>query len=77
MNRKLKVIHLQLKETHEHYYFGSLQALCKHFDKDAIGVVYSYLRAVKLHDKKYYENNKCIIRPGYLITATTEPQQQE
>ena len=78
MDRKLKIIHLYVKETHEHHYFGSIQALCKTFDKDSIGVVYSYLRAVKLHEKKYFENNKCIIRQGHLITAkNAEPEPQQ
>lgn len=69
MDKQLKVIHLYVKETHEHHYFGSIKALCDTFDKTIIGVVYSSLRAVKLHEKSLYENNKCIIRQGKLVTT--------
>lgn len=69
MDKQLKVIHLHVKETNKHYYFGSIKALCDAFDKSIIGVVYSSLRAVKLHEKGIYENNKCVIRQGKLITV--------
>lgn len=69
MDKQLKVIHLYVKETHKHYYFGSLQALCDMFDKETIGIVYTSLKKVKLKEKKVYENNKCIIRQGKLVTS--------
>lgn len=58
------IIHLQLKETDEHFYFGSLSALTEMFGKDTIGITYSSLRSfVSLHDYPF-ENRKCIIRKG-------------
>jgi hypothetical protein len=79
MDKQLKVIHLYVKETHEHWYFGSLQALCDMFDKQTIGIVYTSLKKVKLKEKGIYENNKCIIRQGKLITAkkAKETEQQD
>ena len=71
MDKEQKIIHLHVKETNEHYYFGSIKALCEKFDKDTIGIVYSSLRAVKLHERGLYENNKCIIRQGTLIRTAT------
>lgn len=60
------IIHLQLKETDEHYYFGSLAALSDMFGKDKIGITYASLRSyVSLHDYPF-ENKKCIIRKGEL-----------
>jgi hypothetical protein len=84
MDKQLKVIHLHVKETNKHYYFGSLQALCDMFDKQTIGIVYTSLKKVKLKEKGIYENNKCIIRQGKLITAkkaketeSNTPEQQD
>ncbi len=69
MDKQLKVIHLYIKETNKHYYFGSLQAMCDVFDKEVIGIVYTSLKRVKLKEKGLYENNKCVIRQGKLVTA--------
>lgn len=69
MNKLFKVIHLELKADHSHHYFGSLKALCANYGKEDLGVVYSYLRTVDLGRKKFYENNKCVIRQGELITS--------
>lgn len=69
MLKHFKVIHLELKEDHTHHYFGSLKALCDNYGKDKIGIGYPYIRAVGLSDSKFYENNKCIIRQGILITT--------
>ncbi len=70
MHRPFKVIHLELKADHSHHYFGSIKALCDNFDKDQIGIVYTSLRCVNLGERKYYENSKCIIRQGILVTTT-------
>lgn len=71
MDKEQKIIHLHVKETNEHHYFGSIKALCENFNKDTIGIVYSSLRAVKLHEKGFYENNKCAIRQGFIIRVAT------
>jgi uncharacterized transporter YbjL len=68
MDKQRKIIHLHVKKTNEHHYFGSIKALCQNFDKQEIGIVYSSLKTVKLKEKGIYENNKCVIRQGKLIT---------
>lgn len=74
MDKERKVIHLHLKRDNSHHYFGSLKALCDTFGKDDIGIVYSSLRAVNLSEKKIYENNKCVVRQGELITTPRKPK---
>ena len=69
MDNERKVIHLHLKRDNSHHYFGSIKALCDTYGKEDIGIVYSSLRAVNLGEKKMYENNKCVIRQGVLITT--------
>ncbi len=69
MDNERKVIHLYLKKDNSHHYFGSIKALCDTYGKDEIGIVYSSLRGVSLGEKKMYENNKCVIRQGVLITT--------
>ena len=36
------IVHLE--KDGQHYYYGNLKALTDHWDKDAIGVSYTYLR---------------------------------
>ncbi len=69
MDKQRKIIHLHLKKTNEHHYFGSVKALCQNFGKQEIGIVYSSLKTVKLKEKGLYENNKCVIRQGVLIAV--------
>lgn len=69
MDNMRKIIHLYLKKDNTHHYFGSIKALCDTYGKDELGIVYSSLRAVNLAEKKMYENNKCVIRQGELITT--------
>lgn len=68
MAQERQIIHLQLGE--EHYYFGSLAAMCEHFGKDKIGITYGSLRNYGLSPEKPYRNDKCgvVIREGVLIS---------
>ena len=77
MNKKLKIIHLELFKDNSHHYFGSLKALCDYFGKEDIGIVYSSLRAVNLSENKEYRNQKCVIRQGVLITAPRKTKTSE
>ena len=64
------IVHLQLLDTDEHYYFGSLKALTDRFSKDAIGITYGSLRSyISLHGYPY-ANRKCIIRKGEFLQAS-------
>lgn len=62
-----KVVHLEING--EHYYFGSISALCHTFSKEVIGVSYGYLRHVHLAPDNPFQNKKCIIRVGPLVTS--------
>lgn len=62
-----KVYHLEIKETGEHEYFGSLTAM---FHNKNLGVTRYYF--YKHKDKTYYENSICIIRKGLLETTKTK-----
>ena len=65
------IIHLQLLETDEHYYFGSLKTLTDMFDKDTIGITYGSLRSyISLNDYPF-KNKKCIIRKGLFHQTET------
>lgn len=77
MDKERKVIHLHLKVDNTDHYFGSIKALCDNYGKDAIGIVYSSLRAVNLGKTKMYENNKCVIKQGVLITTLSRVKSKE
>ena len=67
MAQERQVVHLQLED--EHYYFGSVAAMCEHFGKDKIGITYGSLRNYGLAPGKPYRNDKygVVIRVGVLI----------
>ena len=48
---------------------GNLKALCDHWDKDALGVGYAYLRNYGISEDKPFRNAKCVIRKGLLLTS--------
>ena len=62
------VVHLEIDG--QHHYYGNLKALCDHWDKDTLGVGYSYLRNYGISEGKPFRNTKCIIRRGWIITST-------
>ena len=52
-----------------HYYYGNLKALTDHWNKEAIGVSYAYLRNYCISDEKAFRNDKCTIRRGVIVTS--------
>ena len=60
------VIHLYLKESDTHQYFGSMANIFEHFTKEQIGISFGSLRNYGLSPAKPYENKKIIIRKGVL-----------
>ena len=60
-----QVIHLNITETNEHHYFGSLQALYEHFTRDQLGVAIQTLYNQFKGD--YYDNGLVVIRKGRLV----------
>lgn len=79
MAANIKVVHLEL--DNKHYYFGSKRALCDIFGKEEIGITYDSLRNIKMSADKPYQNKKCIIREGVLMTttkkSTSQPESEE
>ena len=68
MNKQERtVIHLELRG--QHYYFGSIKALCDNFGKEQIGITYKSLANYGIAPEKPFANKHCIIRKGILITA--------
>ena len=62
------MVHLELDGNH--YYYGNLKALCEHWDREQIGVSYSYLKNLNISEGKPFNNGKCIIRRGVIVTSS-------
>ncbi|MCQ2139930.1 MAG: hypothetical protein MJZ09_06110 [Bacteroidales bacterium] len=62
------VVHLEI-DGKKHYYYGNLKALCDHWQKDALGVGYDYLQNYGISEEKPFQNAKCVIRRGILVTS--------
>lgn len=61
------IVHLQ--KDGRHYYYGNLKALTDHWSKEDLGVSYKYLKNLNIDEDKPYQNDKCIIRRGIIITS--------
>lgn len=63
------VIHVEVKGTQDHYYFGSAAAM---FDeprvKDLLGITYQTFRKKAFSESHPYENQFVIVRKGKLQT---------
>ena len=66
------VVHLEMNG--QHYYFGNLKALTDTFGKDVLGVNYNCLKNYNV-SKQPFQNDKCIIRKGILVTSKREKKQ--
>lgn len=60
------VIHLEIDG--QHHYFGSLSSIYDVFSPQQLGISYGSLRNYGLSEEKPYQNARCIIRKGILIT---------
>lgn len=60
------VVHVEI--TGQHYYFGSLTAIYTVFTSEQLGVALGTLRNFRVASDKSYQNSKCTIRKGILIT---------
>lgn len=61
---------VHLEKDGRHYYYGNLKALTDHWNKDEIGVSYTYLKNLNINADKPFKNDKCIIRRGVIITSS-------
>lgn len=71
MDHKPKQIRaiVHLEKAGKHYYYGNLKALTDNWTKEDIGISYSYLKNLNITDDKPYQNDKCIIRRGFIVTS--------
>ena len=71
MSRKTKqkrvIVHLEING--EHHYFGNLKALTDEWGKDTIGVSYNYLKSLHITSDRPFQNNKCTIRKGIVLSS--------
>ena len=63
------VVHLEIDGQHD--YCGNLKALCDHWDNDALGVGYAYLRNYGISEENHFRNTKCIYIAKNSIAAPT------
>ncbi|WP_310507868.1 hypothetical protein [Bacteroides thetaiotaomicron] len=64
------VIHLYIKENDTHHYFGSIANVFEYFSPDILGISYGSLRNYGLSNEKTFQNSKCIIRKGTLLSKS-------
>lgn len=62
------VIHVHFKQLDTHHYFGSIANVYEFYSVDDIGITYGSLRNYGLSTEKPYENAKCVIRKGMLLS---------
>lgn len=63
-----KVLHLEIKATGEHKYYGSLVALCE--DNEAVIPKERYHTLKRLSFDEPYITDSYVIRKGYVLTPS-------
>lgn len=66
MEKERTVIHLQIDD--QHHYYGSIANMYEFFTSEELGITYSSLRNYGLSADHPYQNKKCIIRKGVLLS---------
>ena len=64
------VIHLYIKENDTHHYYGSIANVFEYFSPNILGISYGSLRNYGLSNEKTFQNSKCIIRKGTLLSKS-------
>ena len=63
------IIHVEVKDTHEHFYFGSAAAMFEDSRvKNLLGIAYQTFRNKRISENNPYENEYVIVRKGSLNT---------
>ncbi len=63
------IIHVEVKDTHEHLYFGSAAAMFEDARmRDLLKIKYQTFRTKRVSDQKPFENEYVIVRKGNLNT---------
>ena len=63
------IIHVEVKDTHEHFYFGSAAAMFEDSRvKNLLGIAYQTFLKRRISENNPYENEYVIVRKGSLNT---------
>lgn len=63
------IIHVEVKDTHEHFYFGSAAAMYEDSRvKHLLGIAYQTFRTKRISAGHPYENKYVVVRKGCLNT---------
>lgn len=69
LTHKRTIIHVEVKSTREHRYYGSMAAMFDdHAVSDMLGIKYQTFRTKGLSESKSFENEFLIVRKGQLET---------
>lgn len=71
------IIHVEVKDTHEHFYFGSAAAMFEDSRvKYLLKIKYQTFRTKRIGPGKPYENEYVIVRKGSLSTIDHKVQEE-
>lgn len=69
LKRDRTIIHVEVKDTHEHFYFGSAAAMYEDSRvRNLLGIAYQTFRTKRVSAGHPYENEYVIVRKGDLNT---------
>ena len=68
MEKERTVIHLQISD--QHYYYGSIASMYVYHTSEELGISYASLRNYVLSTEHPYQNKKCTIRKGVLLSKS-------
>ena len=68
MEKERTVIHLEING--EHHYYGTVANMYEFYTSEELGITYASLRNYGLTSEHPYQNKKCIIRKGVLLSKS-------
>jgi hypothetical protein len=68
MENERTVIHLEING--EHHYYGSIARMYEDYSGNELGITYASLRNYKLSSEHPYQNKKCTVRKGELLSKS-------
>ena len=68
MEKERTVIHLEINS--QHHYYGSIANMYEFYTSEELGITYASLRNYGLSYEHPYQNKKCIIRKGVLLSKS-------
>lgn len=73
LKQERSVVHVEIKDTHEHFYFGSVAAMYQDSRvKKLIGLAYQTFRTKHFSEDNPFENEFIVVRKGKLKTILRE-----